>query len=396
MPMKTALIRRERSRRLALGLAVASIATVIAAARPSASEVHHSASAAAVERITLTDDQLRQVKVAPAAARTFETTLHAVGYVDFDQDRTVQVASPWAGRIRAVYVKTGDPVRAGAALYAIDSPDLAQAESTLIAAAGVLELSTRALERARRMVQTEAAAKKDLDQAVSDQQGADAAYAAARRAVQLFGKSDAQIDAIVAQRRIDSELRIASPLAGVVTARSAQAGALTQPGNSPAPVTVADVSRLWAIANATEYDLPLLRIGQDVSIRFPAFAERAFRGRIDQIAAAVDPATHRIAVRCTLADPKRELRPQMLATFTIHTGRTRRSVALPAGGIVREGNGTMTVFVTSDGRTFERRAVRLGIEQDGLTEILDGVSAGEQTATAGALFLSNALALQNR
>ncbi len=346
--------------------------------------------------VYLTDLQLKLVKVAPAELHDFASHREAVGYIEFNQDRTVPVLSPWAGRVKRVFVKAGDDVRQGDALFSVDSPDLVQAESTLIATAGALQLTTKALERAKKMIETQANSQKDLDQATSDQQSAEASYKAARQAVRIFGKSDAQLGAIIASRKTDGELEVASPMAGRVTARNASAGLLVQPGSTPAPVTVADLSTLWMVASVTEYDLPLLRAGQQVSVSIAAFPGRKFEARITNIAATFDPATHRIAVRSEIADPHHELRPQMLATFVIRTGEPTRSVALPQGGIVREGDGTMVAFVSSDGHRFERRSVQLGIEQEGMTQILGGLDSGELAASDGALFLSNALALQTR
>jgi cobalt-zinc-cadmium efflux system membrane fusion protein len=404
------MFKRVVSHRVLFRSAVAAVALLLAAAavlllpgRFSADDRHGNAAAAGASApqpratgVTLTDSQLRLVKVAPAALHEFASLREAVGYIDFNQDRTVPVLSPWAGRIRRVFVQAGDEVRQGEALFTVDSPDLVQAESTLIATAGALELTTKALERAKKMIETQASSQKDLDQATSDQQSAEANYKAARQAVRIFGKSEAQLGAIIASRKTDGELEVASPIAGRVTARNASPGVLVQPGGTPAPITVADLSMLWMVASVTEYDLPLLRLGQQVSVSMPAFPGRKFEARITNIAATFDPATHRIAVRSEIQDPHHELRPQMLATFLIRTGEPTRSVALPQGGVVREGDGTMVAFVTSDGHRFERRAVQLGIEQEGMTQILGGLDPGELAASDGALFLSNALALQTR
>jgi cobalt-zinc-cadmium efflux system membrane fusion protein len=120
------------------------------------------------------------------------------------------------------------------------------------------------------------------------------------------------------------------------------------------------------------------------------------QGTIDTIGSAIDPGTHRIAVRSAIADPRHELRPQMLASFRIRTADPKHSVAVPVDAVVREGDGTMTVFTTQDGQHFVRRAIKLGQQQDGLDQILEGLSADERVAGDGALFLSNALALQSK
>jgi membrane fusion protein, heavy metal efflux system len=70
-----------------------------------------------------------------------------------------------------------------------------------------------------------------------------------------------------------------------------------------------------------------------------------------------------------------------------------RSLAVPVNGVVREGDGTMTVWVTVDGRHFAKRTVRIGLQQDGWVQILEGIQGGETVVTDGAVFLSNKLLL---
>jgi cobalt-zinc-cadmium efflux system membrane fusion protein len=83
----------------------------------------------------------------------------------------------------------------------------------------------------------------------------------------------------------------------------------------------------------------------------------------------------------------------MFASFVIHVGEPVRSLAVPAEGVVREGDGTMTVWVTGDGRRFVKRTVKLGLQQDGWDQILEGIQPGETVVTDGAVFLSNKLLL---
>jgi cobalt-zinc-cadmium efflux system membrane fusion protein len=108
--------------------------------------------------------------------------------------------------------------------------------------------------------------------------------------------------------------------------------------------------------------------------------------------AAVDPATRRLLVRSEIKDPDHLLRPGMFARFVIRTGKSLQSPALPLNGIVREGDGTMSTWVTKDGSVFTQRTVQIGLQQNGYRQILDGVKAGEMAVTDGAIYLSNMLA----
>ena len=349
----------------------------------------HKADADTVE---LSETQLASVHVEAAMERAFPLERAAVGSIDFNEEMAVQVFTPYQGRIVGLFASVGDDVKKGQTLFTIDSPDLVQASSTLISAAGVLELTSRNLQRLKGLYETRAIAQKDLDQAVSDQQAAEAALRAARDAVRLFGKTDAEIDRIISQRHVDPILVVPSPISGRITARNAAPGLFVQPGNPPAPYSVADISTMWMLANVAESDSPAFRIGQEVSVSVMAYPGRLFKGRISTIGATVDPATRRVLIRSEIADPGHELRSGMFANFVIRTGEPMRSPAVPFNGVVREGDGSMTVWVTTDRRHFVKRTVKTGLQYDGFVQIVAGLRTGELVATEGALFLSNALA----
>jgi cobalt-zinc-cadmium efflux system membrane fusion protein len=354
------------------------------------------AQAAAPNSIDLSDSQLVAVKVAAVEERDFPVEKEAVGSIDFNEDMSVQVFAPYQGRLIALFAEVGEDVKKGATLFTIDSSDLLQAESTLIAAAGVLDLDTKNLERSRDLYTSRAVSQHDLEQATSDQQTAEGNLQAARDAVRLFGKTDADIDRIVSQRSADPTLVVPSPIDGRITARSAAPGLFVQPGNTPAPYAVADIDTMWMLANVAEADSPAFKVGQQVQVRLDAFPGRTFDGKVTTIGAAVDPNTRRVLVRSEIKDPQHELRSGMFANFLIVVGAPMRSPAIAVDGVVREGDGTMTAWVTADRRRFTQRTVKIGEERDGYRQILEGVQAGELVATEGALFLSNALATASR
>ena len=347
--------------------------------------------ATARDAVQLSDAQAATIKVEPVGDRTFPVENQSVGSIDFNEDMTVQVFTPYQGRIVSLFAELGDEAVKGKPLYTIDSPDLIQADSTLIAAAGVLDLTTRTLARAKQLYALQGIAQKDLEQAVSDQQAAEGALKAARDAVRVFGKTEAEIDRVVASRKVDSILVIPSPITGRITARNAAPGLLVQPGVPPAPYSIADLSTMWMLANVTETDSPKFHLGQEVKVSVMAFPGRVFGGKITKIGATVDPNTHRVTLRSEIQDPKHELRPGMFANFVIRTGEPERSIAVPVSGVIREGDGTMTVWVTTDRHRFVKRIVKLGQMRDGYHQILDGLQPGDTIATDGAIFISNLL-----
>jgi membrane fusion protein, heavy metal efflux system len=350
----------------------------------------------ASDSVELSETQLKSVKVAAIEEREFPIQKEAVGSIDFNEDLLTQVFTNYQGRIIGLFAKVGDEVKKGQVLFTIDSPDLLQACSTVISAAGVLQLTTKNLARLKSLFETRAISQKDLEQAISDQQTAEGTLRAARDAVRIFGKTDAEIDRMIADRKVDPILVVPSPIDGRITARNAAPGLFVQPGNPPAPFTVADISTMWMLANVAESDSPAFKVGQEVKVSVLAFPNRIFEGHITTVSSFVDPTTRRMLVRSEIADPTHELRGGMFANYVISTAAPERSLAIPLDGVVREGDGTMTVWVTADRRRFTKRTVKTGLLHEGYMQILSGVQSGELVATEGALFLSTALAIASR
>ena len=145
------------------------------------------------------------------------------------------------------------------------------------------------------------------------------------------------------------------------------------------------------LANVIESDIPLFHFGQPVQVKVMAYPNRVFTGRVSKIYAVVDPNTHRVTIRSEIADPKDELRPGMLANFVIRVDGPVEAIAIPANGVVREADGTMTAWVTTDRQRFVQKSVKTGLRKDGQIQILDGLQRGEMVVTDGAVFLSNML-----
>jgi membrane fusion protein, heavy metal efflux system len=292
--------------------------------------------------LELLASQLSAIKIGPVGSYSFPVEEDAVGNIDFDGNLSVQVFPLYQGTILNVLVELGAQVQKEQPLYTIKSPDLIQADSNLIGAAATFELTNKELERAKSLNGSNGVSQREFEQAASDQQTAEGALKAARDAVRVFGKTDAEIDQMIASRKIDPALVVRSPIAGKVTSKNAQPGFLVQPGNDPAPYTVSDVSLKWMLADVVESDISLLHLGQPVQMNVMAYPDRRFKGKVSKIYAAVDPNTHRVTTRSEIADPKDELRPGMLANFVISVRDPVEATAMPANGVVREPDGTMT------------------------------------------------------
>jgi membrane fusion protein, heavy metal efflux system len=272
--------------------------------------------------VTLQGAQLKAIKIEPVGQQPFSIEREMPGSIDFDEDLSV-----------------------------------VQAESALIGAAATFEVTSKELARAKALYATNVGvSQKELDQAISDQQTAEGALKAARDAVRALGKTESEIEHMIASGKIEATL----------------------------------VSRV-AVANVTESDTPLLHVGQPVTVKVMAYPDRVFKGKVTKIYDVVDPNIHRTKIRANIADPKNELRPGMLASVMIRIQEPVEAIAIPANGVIREGDGTMTVWVTTDRHRFIQRSVKLGLQKDGWYQIVENLQPGELIVTEGGIFLSNML-----
>ncbi|HSY06026.1 MAG TPA: efflux RND transporter periplasmic adaptor subunit [Steroidobacteraceae bacterium] len=376
----------------ALIVALASLALHGATGNAAEADAARQSSAApSADTVELKVSQLGAIRVGPIGDHEFVYRKQAVGTIDFNQDLNVQVFTPYQGRIIQTYADLGDPVKKGQVLFTIESADFLAAESNLIGAAATLDQTASALQRATRLYAAHGIDQNDYESAVANQQTAEGALKAARNAVAIFGRTQSEIDRIVVKRQVEPALIVKSPISGRVTARSAAPGLLEQPGSAPAPYSVADLRTKWMVANVIESDSPLYRLGQPIRATVMAYPGRVFEGRISRLGRSLDPNTHRIVVRCELADLKDELIPGMLASFAIQVHDPLKALAIPVNGVVRNGDGSFAAWITTDRRRFTQRIVTLGEPLDGQYPVVAGLQRGELVVTDGAVFVSNIL-----
>jgi len=394
-------------RRLGIGAAVAAAAVASGLyylLKPEVTPV--SASTAVVERasnsILVTDKQLAQIAVVPVELRPFRVEKSAIGQIAFNEDATTPVVAPFSGRIVRLMAKVGDDVKRGTPLFEIESPEIVQAQNDLVAAVEGLDksraqltLARQSLERAKDLFAARAGSKRDLEQAETvyaaaehDTRAAQAQLAASRNRLRVLGRSDAEIGRLDREHAVSSTITVTSPIDGTVVTRKVGPGQYVRSDNTDPLYLIADLGTMWLKANVSENDIALIRAGQEVEVRVNAFPDRAFTARITNVGAASDPVTHRVVVRSEIANPDRLLKPEMFARFRIDTGQSTSTPAIPIGAVVRQGD-LKTCWVETEPRMFQRRAIQIGMEQDGQIQILDGVRPGERVAARGAIFLDN-------
>jgi len=342
--------------------------------------------------VVLNEKQVSTIALKAVGSAEFTAEFPAYGSIDFNQNSAVQVFTNYQGRVIKANFDVGDAVKKGDVLFTVDSPDLASAESALLSAKGVYDNTTAVLNRAKQLYELKSISLQQYQQNVADQTAADASLKAARDTVRMFGKSASDIQQIETKRKMDSTLAVLSPLDGQVVARNVQPGLLVQPGNTPAPFIVADPTMKWLVINAPESESTRLAQGQELDVTVPALPNEKFTAKVKIVGSIVDPVTRTVNVRADVADPKNVMRGGMYANYVVHADAPIKGIAVPIEAVVREGDGSNTVWVTTDGgKHMNVRSVKLGIRSNGLVQVTEGLQEGEVIATTNAIFLSNLL-----
>jgi len=306
------------------------------------------------------------------------------GRLVWNDDVTVRVFTPFAGRVRKIMADVGQTLEQNAPLAEVESPDFGQAQADARKAASDLKLAQRNLVRARELLAHGAAAQKEVDAAEASQSQADSEHARAAAKLAGYGASAGSLDELFVLR---------SPLAGVVVDKSVNPGQEIRPdqmlANMPqftAPLfVVSDPARLWIQIDATEVDLPRLQPTREFTFTSRAYPEQTFTGRVDKVSEFIDPSTRTIKVRGTVDNSRRLLKAEIFVNVNLPGGEAP-ALSVPAAAVFLKGEKHF-VFVQDRPGQFTRQEVDIGSEQAGRVLILSGLQVGEQVVTYGCVLL---------
>ncbi len=339
----------------------------------------------------------RGLGFATVGLRGFADEVSTSGRIALDEEASVQVTPPFSGRVVSVSARAGDRVAKGQVLLSAEASEVAQARGDLAAAEAALatakaqgEVAIVNAARQQALFKINGAALKDVQQAQSDATAARDALRSDEAALKLV---QARLDVLQASGSGANALAtVRAPIAGVVTQRQVGPGQYlnaTSNGATTPIFTVSDLSRVWLTADVREEDAARLHVGDPVSVTVSGLPGRTFHAHIDYVAAALDPATRRLSVRATVANPDGALKPEMFADFAVDVGAPAQALGVPSSSVIYEGD-TARVWVAGPGRALGLRQIRAGRTQGGEVEVLAGLEPGERVVTSGAIFIDRA------
>jgi Cu(I)/Ag(I) efflux system membrane fusion protein len=289
-----------------------------------------------------------------------DRVVRAVGILETDETRLVHVAARVAGRLDRLYLNfTGEPVRRGAPIYSIYSPDL-------VASGREYALALENLARAR------------AGGNAGYIESAESLASAARERLALWGVDADQIDRIGRTRSPEVDLVVRSPISGTVLEKKVVQGQYVMEGQDL--YLLADLSNLWLSARVYEQDLGAIKAGQPAIARFAAFPGREFRGRIRFIDPVLDPATRTAGVRIELPNSGGLLKPGMFANAELRVD-LGRGLAIPKSAVLDTGV-RQVVYIRQGPNSFIGREVRLGQSAGDLVQVVAGLTEGEEVVTS--------------
>jgi membrane fusion protein, heavy metal efflux system len=336
--------------------------------------------------ISLSAEQRDKVDIETLARSTFRRSVDTTGTVAFNSDRSTQVIAPMSGPVSRLLANIGDKVKAGTPLATISSPDFA-------AAVGAYRKSVAAAQNARhiadldqKLYESGGTSRREWEQAQTDAIAAEADRDAALQQLHALGADNQMLEDIRQNRAVSGgQATIRAPISGLVVERLITPGQLVQAGSTPA-FTIADMSSVWVMANIFETDLSSVQTGDPADIVTSAASE-ILHGKVDYIAAIVDPTTRAISVRILTPNPNEILKKDMYVRVTIHSQKETAGFLVPVSAILRDDENLPFVFVENSDHSFGRRRITTGIRSGDQQEITGGLKEGERFVSEGGLFL---------
>lgn len=297
------------------------------------------------------------VRIEKVRREAISQPIRAVATVVPDESRVSHVHTRVAGWIERLYVNTtGERVRAGQPLAGIFSQELLSTQNEYLAARRAAATSPRS-----------------------------AVVEGARSRLKVLGMTDGEIRAIEEAGEARRLVTVAAPRAGVVLHRGISVGTAVDP--STEIVTVADLSRIWVLAELSEGDIPSVQVGTPATLEFPASGREPFEGRVEFLYPTLSERTRTLRVRFEVANPGGTLRPGIYGTAAFRVS-PRSALTVPRDAIVDTGS-AQHVFVVASETRFVPRPVKLGTRFDDRIEVREGLDEGESIVASGVFLIDS-------
>ena len=335
--------------------------------------------------IIITPEIEKQTKTEVVKNQDIGETLMIPGRLETQNRKLAKIGSPITGRVSDLYVSLGDVVKKGQVLAKINSIELTQTQLTLIKSTQLIGLKTKAVERAKLLFEADVISKAEMLRIENELDAVKADYRASRDQLIVLGMNEKALEKLESSGQINSYGDVISRFDGVIISRAINVGQIVNPQDNL--FHVADLSKLWAVANIPEQQASFIQKDEIVSLEIPALDNKKIEAKIIFEDSIVDPQTRTVMVRAELDNHDLLFKPDMLISMYIRSKKISK-LAIPISSVVRESNRSY-VFVQTSPNKFRLTEIEVGSRDGNIVSILSGISIGETIVVDGAFHLNN-------
>ena len=328
---------------------------------------------------------LAQIKISEVSQSDVSDILRVAGQIDFDEQALTRIGASVTGRVTQINAQLGNEVKKGDTLALINSSELSNSQLAYLKARSEKEFHRRTVQRAKTLFEADVISAAELQRRESEYEVASAQTRAAQDQLRVLGVNLKAMEELATTGSIDSVASVMATIKGVVVERKVTTGQVVQPAD--VLFTVADLSRVWAVAQVPEQQVAQVKVGQSVRIEVPALQNEQLLGKLIYVGQTVNPETRTVLVRTELDNTSGRLKPSMLASMLIES-TPKKQLVIPTSAVVREQDADY-VFIEEKPGSFRLKPVRLSSEHNGQRVVLDGLSQGMRIVSDGAFHLNN-------
>ncbi|QDC98230.1 efflux RND transporter periplasmic adaptor subunit [Candidatus Methylopumilus universalis] len=335
--------------------------------------------------IIITPEIEKQTKTEVVKYQDIGETLMIPGRLETQNRKLAKIGSPITGRVSDLYVSLGDVVKKGQVLAKVNSIELTQTQLTLIKSTQLIGLKTKAVERAKLLFEADVISKAEMLRIENELEAVKADYRASRDQLAVLGMNEKALEKLESSGQINSYGDVISRFDGIIISRSINLGQIVNPQDNL--FHVADLTKLWAVANIPEQQASFIQKDELVTIEIPALDHKKIDAKIIFEGSIVDPETRTVLVRAEIDNQSLSFKPDMLTSMYIQSKKVSK-LAVPVSAVVRE-NDRNYVFIQNSPKTYRLREVQLGHKDGNLITILSGLAEGETIISDGAFHLNS-------
>ncbi|MEJ5352053.1 MAG: efflux RND transporter periplasmic adaptor subunit [Melioribacteraceae bacterium] len=308
------------------------------------------------------------VRVETVKRQKMQKVIRTTGKIDYDETKVTTITTKIMGWVEKLYVDyTGKYVSKGQPLFEIYSPELVSTQEEYLQALRYL---------------------KKVSQSSSDvKEGAQELVNSAKRRLLNWDISEKDIEEIERNNAPKKTLTIYSPVNGIVIEKMIYQGQQIMSGMEL--YKVADLSTVWVMADIYQMDLPWIKLSQKVELELSYLPGKTYQGRVTYIYPFLNEETKTVKVRTEVRNTSNyDFKPGMFATVKFVSPVSVDAIVVPNQAIIRSGERNIAV-ISLGGGYFEPREVKLGVESDGLVQILEGIQEGEKIVVSSQFLIDS-------